>query len=110
MINYFSLGDIIGYLGVILLMARFIPVMIKEIKNIKDLKYRSIEPFFIIIETVSCSLMAISAYMRMAMPFIIANSFTFVCYILLSSIHIIKFIKRTNCFQKNIWAAPPPKD
>ena len=109
MLDYFSPDDIIGYIGVFLLMARFIPVMIKEFKNLKNLSYKTIEPIFIAIEATSSTFMMTSAIMKNSMPFIIANAFTVLSYIVLSNIYIVKCILKNRCFQKTLWGAPPPK-
>ena len=103
MLDYFSPDDIIGYIGVFLLMARFIPVMIKEIKNLKNLNYKTIEPIFIAIEATSSTFMMTSAIMKNSMPFIMANAFTVLSYIVLSNIYIVKCILKYQCFQKTLW-------
>ena len=104
------IDDLIGYSGVFFLLIRFIPVLIKEVKNLDNLNYRSIEPGFIVIETLASVLLGTSALIKTAMPFVIANWFTVSTYMLLFMIFLIKMIKRNKIFQKNIWAAPPPKN
>ncbi len=88
--EYFSLGDIIGYTGAVLLVIRFLPVFYLELKNIRKKELKSVHPFFIIIELASSVLMFSSAFMLWKFPFMIANGFTIIAYIVLIIIQIIK--------------------
>ena len=89
----FKLSDIIGYIGVIFLIIRFIPPIISEIKNIRNTTFKTLDVWFIGLETMASIFLLTSAIIFNVYPFIIANGCSILFYIIILCIQCIKRIK-----------------
>ena len=83
--------DIIGYIGAGFLFSRFLPVIYQQIKKPTKINY-----VFLCLEALSCIFLGTAAIMIKSYPFIISNSFSFLCVISICVIRFYKFKRNNN--------------
>jgi len=80
-----TMTQLVGYIGALLLICRFLPMLRDQINNT-----RPVNMYFIIIEAGASICLGISAVLLHAYPFIIANAFSLLTTVFIICLHIYR--------------------